>query len=94
MVADGDRPTVLSVQKYESGPPVAESPDGQLVSPFHYHLFTDNLSLSLHLLFEKPRSLIIITQLQASTFMYYSYANKYLYLYSCMTLTNVRQVQE
>ncbi|CAG7837725.1 unnamed protein product [Allacma fusca] len=32
MVADGDRPTVLSVQKYESGPPVAPSPDGQLVS--------------------------------------------------------------
>ncbi|XP_021961035.1 uncharacterized protein LOC110856791 isoform X2 [Folsomia candida] len=34
MVADGDRdrPTVLSVQKYESGPPVVDSPDGQLIS--------------------------------------------------------------
>lgn len=37
MVADGDRdrPTVLSVQKYESGPPVVDSPDGQLVSSTH-----------------------------------------------------------
>ncbi|CAL8115388.1 unnamed protein product [Orchesella dallaii] len=32
MVVDGDRPTVLSVQKYESGPPVDETYDGQLVS--------------------------------------------------------------
>lgn len=33
VLLDGDQPTVLSVQKYESGPPVDQSFDGQLVSP-------------------------------------------------------------